>query len=142
MGDQIRTEVALGESRRSEVAPELLDVVRGWAEEEDSLEVGHGRPGAGGVVDRLHEENFLPQQIRLAVHYAHHLHLERTRGSGQLRSDLAHTRARVLGARTYGLGVEDEDLHAGDIVQHAVDVIPDERDQHHCCAFFFGLVLR
>jgi hypothetical protein len=36
------------------------------------------------------------------------------------------------------LGVEDEDLHAGNIVQHAVDVIPDERYQHHCCALFFG----
>lgn len=34
--------------------------------------------------------------------------------------------------RTYGLGVEDEDLHSRDVVEHAVDVVADERDQHHC----------
>ena len=34
--------------------------------------------------------------------------------------------------RTYGLGVEDEDLHARDVVEHAVDVVADESDQHHC----------
>lgn len=39
------------------------------------------------------------------------------------------------GPRTYGLGVEDEDLHAGDVLEHAVDVIPDERDQHHFCCY-------
>ena len=85
-GDEIRTEVALGEPRLSEVAPELLDVVRGRPEEEDGLEVRHGRPGAGGVVDRLHEEHLLPQQIRLAVHHAHHLHLERTNPPADLVS--------------------------------------------------------
>lgn len=34
--------------------------------------------------------------------------------------------------RTYGLGVKDEDLHARDVVEHAVDVVADESDQHHC----------
>jgi hypothetical protein len=30
------------------------------------------------------------------------------------------------------LGIEDEDLHARDVVEHAVDVVADESDQHHC----------
>lgn len=94
----------------------------------------HGRPGAGGVVDRLHEEHLFPQEIRLAVHYANHPHLERASGSGEKNGEEQRpTRARVSGA--YGLGVEDEDFHAGDVLEHAVDVIPDERDQHHFCCY-------
>lgn len=98
-------EVVLGEARHGEVPAELLDVVGGGPEEVDGLEVRHGLPGAGGVVHGLDEEDLLPQQIRLAVHHAHHPN---------------------------GLGIEDEDLHARDVVEHAVDVVADESDQHHC----------
>lgn len=108
--------MVLGEARHGEVPAELLDVVSRGSEEVDGLEVRHGLPGAGGIVHRLHEEHLLPQQIRLAVHHAHH---------------------------PDGLGVEDEDLHSRDVVEHAVDVVADERDQHHCCCggwfFEFGI---
>jgi len=97
--------VVLGETRHGEVPAELLDVVGGGPEEVDGLEMRHGLPGAGGVVHGLDEEDLLPQQIRLAVHHAHHPN---------------------------GLGVKDEDLHARDVVEHAVDVVADESDQHHC----------
>lgn len=67
--------MVLGEARHGEVPAELLDVVGGRPEEVDGLEVRHGLPGAGGVVHGLDEEDLLPQQIRLAVHHAHHPNL-------------------------------------------------------------------
>jgi hypothetical protein len=78
--------VVLGKARRSKVPAELLDVVGGGAEEVDCLEVRHRLLGAGGVVYRLDEEHLLPQQIRLAVHHAHHPDLEEAggHGSGQI----------------------------------------------------------
>ena len=62
-------------------------------------------------------------------------------GSGQIKNRGGVGRERRAGAedsrgrggarRTYGSGVEDEDLHARDVVEHAVDVVADESDQHH-----------
>ena len=58
-------------------------------------------------------------------------------GSGQIKNRGGAGREPELRSpgggrgRTYGLGVEDEDLHARDVVEHAVDVVADESDQHH-----------
>ena len=134
--------MVLGEARHGEVPAELLDVVGGGSEEVDSLEVRHGLPGAGGVVHGLDEEDLLPQQIRLAVHHAHHPNLggghgiwsDQKPGRSGPRAAGREPELRSPGGgrgRTYGLGVEDEDLHARDVVEHAVDVVADESDQHH-----------
>jgi hypothetical protein len=47
--------------------------------------------------------------------------------------------ARVRGS-AYGIGVEDEDLHPGDVVEHAIDVVADEGDQRHRCGAVRRLV--